>query len=190
MCVWPFLISPLCVNGPYCHDDDFPELLGNGWLDQQTRAVVVSFVLYNANYNQNLQVLLDFHALRFCFLRSFWEVSFSLSRARFVWLWKIFIDRCILLWHRSRNENKLSVFTNKNNCVVCEQVKYVVEQTPAGEFLPYRAFLNIFRIFYFEFKPSVEILTFIIIVVFLTFFTSTEISQARSARALLFYFYF
>jgi len=105
---------------PLKPSDDFTaevnQLLSNGWLDENTRAVIIQFVLYNANFHSHVQV------------------------------------------------------------------KFVIEQTPAGEYQPSGAYVNVFRIFTLRFKPSLEIITFFIIVGYLCYYTFTEIQQAQHCK--------
>ncbi len=58
----------------------------------------------------------------------------------------------------------------------------MVEHTPAGEYKPYRAFLDVFRIFKFDFKLSLEFVAFFVIVGFLIFYGYMEINQARHCK--------
>lgn len=107
-------LTPLTKQAEFA--DAIQELLDNEWIDSQTRAIVCRFIVYNANFDLNMQI------------------------------------------------------------------SFTIEQTPAGEFLPYSADFEVFRIFKLQLQMSLEFIAFFAIFGFLISYSWAELNQARHCK--------
>lgn len=107
-------VTPLTTGDEFAAS--LQQLLDNGWVDSRTRALVCRFIVYNANYNMNMQL------------------------------------------------------------------SFVIEQTPAGQFIPFSADFDTFRIFKLQFQVSLEFISFFVIIGFLVSYSWTEFNQARHCK--------
>ena len=62
------------------------------------------------------------------------------------------------------------------------QISFTIEQTPAGEFLPYSADFDVFRIFKLQLQMSLEFVSFFAIFGFLISYSWAELNQARHCK--------